>query len=97
MRIADLYWEPQHRRDPLVSPVFADVGGLPPLYIQVGDDEILLSDSERIAENIIAAGGEIRLEIWPEMWHVFQMFVGKMPESGRAIDNIGDFIRGCFA
>ena len=97
LMIADYYCEPQQRRDPLVSPVFADVGGLPPLYIQVGDDEILLSDSERIAENIIAAGGEIRLEIWPEMWHVFQMFVGKMPESGRAIDNIGDFIRGCFA
>ncbi len=96
-RIADYYCEPQQRRDPLVSPVFADVGGLPPLYIQVGDDEILLSDSERIAQKITAAGGEISLEIWPEMWHVFQMFVGKMPESGRAIDKIGDFVRACFA
>lgn len=96
-RIADYYCEPQQRRDPLVSPVFADVGGLPPLYIQVGDDEILLSDSERIAQKITAAGGEISLEIWPEMWHVFQMFVGKMPESGRAIDKIGDFVRTCFA
>ena len=97
LRIADLYCEPQQRRDPLVSPVFAHVGGLPPLYIQVGDDEILLSDSERIADNIIAAGGEIRLEIWPEMWHVFQMFVGKMPESGRAINKIGNYIRSCFS
>ena len=96
-RIADYYCEPQQRRDPLVSPVFADVGGLPPLYIQVGDDEILLSDAERIAQKITAAGGEITLEIWPEMWHVFQMFVGKMPESGRAIDKIGDFVRACFA
>ena len=95
--IADYYCEPQQRSDPLVSPIFADVGGLPPLYIQVGDDEILLSDSERFAEKIAAAGGEIDLEIWPEMWHVFQMFVGKMPESGRAIKNIGDFVRARFA
>ncbi len=95
--IADYYCEPQQRSDPLVSPIFADVGGLPPLYIQVGDDEILLSDSERFAEKIAAAGGEIDLEIWPEMWHVFQMFVGKMPESGRAIIKIGDFVRGRFA
>jgi len=95
--IADYYCEPQQRSDPLVSPVFADVGGLPPMYIQVGDDEILLSDSERFAEKIAAAGGEIDLEIWPEMWHVFQMFVGKMPESGRAIKKIGDFVRGRFA
>ena len=95
--IADYYCEPQQRRDPLVSPIFADVGGLPSLYIQVGDDEILLSDSERFAQKIAAAGGEIDLEIWPEMWHVFQMFVGKMPESGRAINKIGNFIRGLFA
>jgi acetyl esterase/lipase len=95
--IADYYCEPQQRSDPLVSPVFADVGGLPPMYIQVGDDEILLSDSERFAEKIAAAGGEIDLEIWPEMWHVFQMFVGKMPESGRAIKKIGDFVRSRFA
>ena len=66
------------------------------MYIQVGDDEILLSDSERFAEKIAAAGGEIDLEIWPEMWHVFQMFVGKMPESGRAIKKIGDFVRDRF-
>jgi acetyl esterase/lipase len=97
LRIADLYCEPQQRSDPLVSPVFANVGGLPPFYIQVGDDEILLSDSERIAEKISAAGGEAELEIWPEMWHVFQMFVGKMPESGRAINKIGDYIRNCFS
>jgi acetyl esterase/lipase len=95
--IADYYCELQQRNDPLVSPIFADVGGLPPMYIQVGDDEILLSDSERFAEKIAAAGGKIDLEIWPEMWHVFQMFVGKMPESGRAIKKIGDFVRDCFA
>ncbi len=95
--IADYYCAADQRREPLVSPVFADVGGLPPLYIQVGDDEILLSDSERIAQKIEVAGGEVELEVWPEMWHVFQMFIGKMPESGRAIRKIGDYVRGRFA
>ena len=95
--IADYYCAAEQRREPLVSPVFADVGGLPPLYIQVGDDEIVLSDSERIAQKIEVAGGEVELEVWPEMWHVFQMFIGKMPESGRAIRKIGDYVRGRFA
>jgi acetyl esterase/lipase len=79
--------------NPLISPVFADVSGLPPMFIQVGDDEILLSDSTRIAAKIKEAGGDVELEIWPEMWHVFQLFIGKMPESRRAIRKIGKYIR----
>lgn len=78
---------------PLISPVFANVAGLPPTYIQVGDDEILLSDSTRFADKMNEAGREIELEIWPEMWHVFQIFVGKMPEARRAINRIGDYLK----
>lgn len=91
-RVADYYCEPHQRRFPHVSPVFADVEGLPPMFIQVGDDEILLSDSERIADACIAAGIAVDLEIWPEMWHVFQMFVGKMPEARHAVNKIGQYI-----
>ena len=91
--VANQYCEPHQRRFPLVSPVFADVEGLSPLLIQVGDDEILLSDSERIADECIAAGIDVELEVWPEMWHVFQMFVGKMPESRRAIKRMGAYIQ----
>lgn len=94
--IADHYCEPHQRRFPLVSPVFADVEGLPPMLIQVGDDEILLSDSERLADECVAAGIDVQLEIWPEMFHVFQMFVGKMPESRRAIARIGEYIQSRF-
>ncbi len=79
--------------NPLVSPVFANVAGLPPMLIHVGDDEILLSDSTRFADKLQEAGVDVELEIWPEMWHVFQLFVGKMPESRRAIVKIGDYIR----
>jgi len=63
------------------------------LYIQVGNDEILLSDSTRLADNIRASGGKVDIEIWEDMWHVFQAFVGKMPESRRAIGNMGSYIR----
>ncbi len=84
-------------RNPLVSPVFADVAALPPMLIQVGDDEILLSDSTRFAEKLKAAGRDVELEIWPEMWHVFQLFIGKMPESRRAIKRIGQYLRGRLA
>lgn len=94
--IADYYCTPDQQREPLVSPVFADVAGLPPIYIQVGDDEILLSDSERFAANLRAAGCEVKLEVWPEMWHVFQLFVDKMPESRQAIDKLGAHIQGVF-
>ena len=90
---ADHYCEPHQRRFPLVSPVFADVEGLPPMFIQVGDDEILLSDSERFTDACIAAGIAVELEIWPEMWHMFQMFVGKMPEARHAVNKIGQYIR----
>ena len=81
-------------RNPLVSPVFANVAGLPPMLIQVGDDEILLSDSTRLAASLEEAGVDVELEVWPEMWHVFQFFVGKMPESRQAIIKIAEYIRG---
>ncbi len=84
-------------RDPLVSPVLADATGLPPTLIQVGDHEILLSDSTVLADNIRAAGGRVDLHIWPDMWHVFQYFVGQMPESKKAIDDIGRFLRSEFS
>ena len=81
-------------RNPLVSPVFAHVAGLPPVYIQVGDDEVLLSDSTRFADKLEAANLPVEIEIFPEMWHVFQLFVGKMPEARAAIDKIGAWLGG---
>jgi len=94
--IVDHYCEPHQRRFPQVSPVFADIEGLPPMFIQVGDDEILLSDSERLADQCVAAGIGVELQVWPEMWHVFQIFVGKMPEARRAIKQMGTYIQSRF-
>ena len=80
-------------RNPLVSPVYADVSRLPPVYIQVGSEELLLSDSTRIAESIEAAGGDAEIEIWPGMWHVFQLFVHLVPEAKRANAKYSAWIR----
>lgn len=78
---------------PLISPLYGDLSGLPPLLIQVGDHEILLSDSTRLAERVTQAGGKATLQVWPEMWHVFQYFIGQMPESAKAIADIGGFLK----
>ncbi len=91
--VRDNYCLPDQVRNPAVSPVFADVSGLPHTLVQVGYDEILLSDSTRFADNMRAAGCSVELEVWPDLWHVFQLFVGKMPESRRAIERIAEFVR----
>lgn len=90
------YCSADELENPLVSPVFANVDGFPPVLIQVGDDEILLSDSTRFADKLKAAGSKVELEIWPEMWHVFQLFVGKMPEARLAINKIGAYLRAVY-
>jgi acetyl esterase/lipase len=78
---------------PLVSPLYGDLSGLPPMLIQVGDAEVLLDDSTRFAERVKAAGVDVTLEVWDEMIHVFQFFAAMLPEGQEAIDKIGQFIR----
>jgi monoterpene epsilon-lactone hydrolase len=78
---------------PLISPVFADLHQLPPLFIQVGEHEILRSDSQRLAQNAHQAGVDATLEVWQGMWHLWHLSAGYMPESQRAIDKIGTFIK----
>jgi len=78
---------------PLISPLFADLHGLPPVLIHVGSDEILLDDSTRVHEKLRTAGVESRLKVWEGMWHVFQVFAPYVPEAQRSIDIIGEFVR----
>jgi monoterpene epsilon-lactone hydrolase len=76
--------------DPLVSPLYADLTGLPPLLIQVGDSETVLDDSVMFADKARAAGIDVSLEVWDGMIHVFQMF--ELPEARRAIASIAGFL-----
>lgn len=75
---------------PLLSPYYADATGLPPLLIQVGSEEVLLDDARGYARIARASGGDVTLEVWDEMFHVFQL-IPFLPESKRALENIAAF------
>jgi epsilon-lactone hydrolase len=79
--------------EPLISPLFAELLGLPPMLLQVGEHEVLRSDSERFAQSARQAGVQVTLEVWPGMWHVWHGWAGVVPESTRAIERIGAFIQ----
>jgi acetyl esterase/lipase len=66
--------------------------GLPPLMIQVGESEILFDDAVRLARNAGSAGVETRLEVWPEMFHVWQAFAPALSEGCEALAAVADFI-----
>jgi len=83
--------DPSH---PLISPINADLSGLPPMLVQVGTSEVLLSDSTRLAERAKAAGVEVTLEKWEEMIHVWHFFAFMLPEGQQAIERIGEYVRG---
>jgi acetyl esterase/lipase len=77
---------------PLASPLYADLRGLPPLLLQVGDAEVLLDDSVRFAERAQSAGVDVKLEIFPLLFHVFQAFAGTLPEGRAAIAAVASFL-----
>jgi acetyl esterase/lipase len=80
---------------PILSPLRADLSGLPPLFVQAGDCEIFLSDSVRLAQNAATAGVDVVLEVWENLWHVFQSFGTVIPHARRAIRHTGDFVNRC--
>ncbi|HEX2673170.1 MAG TPA: alpha/beta hydrolase fold domain-containing protein [Polyangiaceae bacterium] len=79
-------------RDPLASPLYAELAGLPPIRIHVGDDEVLLDDSLRFVERALAAGVDVRLDIWEGMLHVFPISVGRLRAAAQALDAVGAFL-----
>jgi epsilon-lactone hydrolase len=85
--------EKGNRQDKLANPLYADLRGLPPVYIQVGGYEALLSDSQNLAEALRKADGEVKLDVFPEMQHVFQFLAGVAPEADDAIRKIAAWVR----
>lgn len=81
------------RKDPRVSPLYADLEGLPPTLVQVGSAEGLLSDSTRFAAAAGAANAPVTLEIWPHMIHAWMMWNARLADGRRALQNAGAFIR----
>jgi epsilon-lactone hydrolase len=79
--------------DPHISPIFGDLSGLPPLLIQAGSHEILLSDALRLAGRAALSDVPVILEVTPGVPHVFQGFAGLLDEAGAALDRASDFLK----
>ncbi|MEQ9109615.1 MAG: alpha/beta hydrolase [Rhodospirillaceae bacterium] len=93
LRAAKDYLDGQDPRDTMISPIYADLRGLPPLLIQVGSREVLLDDSRKLAVRARADDVTVTLEEWPGMFHVWHMMADWVTDGRRAIGGIGTFVR----
>lgn len=89
-RMITAYASGQDVRNPFISPLFGDFSGFPPTYIQVGENEILLSDSKRLHKAMVEANVSVKIDRFPGMWHVFQMSPFKT--ANEAMDKNAEFI-----
>jgi acetyl esterase/lipase len=89
---AQLYLGGVDPRTPLASPLYADLENLPSVLIQVGSDELILSDATQFAEKAQTAGVEVTLEVWEGMQHEWHFAAQYMPEARQAIERIGGFV-----
>ena len=89
-RMVKAYAEGQNLEEAFISPLFGNFEGFPPTYIQVGENEILLSDSLRLHQAFIDANVSVKIDVWPGMWHVFQM--SPMKTAWSAMDKNAEFI-----
>ena len=97
LEMAALYLNGADPKSPLAAPIFADLAGIAPLFIQVGSVETLLDDAVRLAARAGAAEVPVTLEIWPEMVHVWHLFHPELAAGRRAIAAGGAFLRGAFS
>jgi len=87
------YTKQENLKDSLISPIFANYDDFPPLLIQVGSEEILLTDAVEVTEKAKAASVDVNLTVWDGMWHVWHIASDLLLESRAAFDEIGRFIR----
>ena len=92
--LAQLYCGNTDPKNPLVSPLFADLHGLPPVYIQAAELDLIVSDSIRFASAAAKQGVDVRLDVFPEMHHSFQFFAGVIPEADSAIQRVASWLSG---
>ena len=80
-------------KDPLANPLYADLRGLPPMYIQVGGDETLLDDSRKLADTARRAGIDVQIDVEPGMQHVYHFLAGNAPEADKAVQKLARWVR----
>lgn len=93
MRQLDAYRGATDPRTPLLSPLYADLQGLPPLLIQIGEAEMLRGGAEMFAARAGEAGVQVTLHLWPGMWHFWHLFLPWLPEARQAMAEIRDFVQ----
>ena len=92
LKAAKMYAGKHPLDHPYISPIHADFRGFPPVFIQTGAKDLLLHDSERLHQKLIKADVNSDLDIWKNMWHVFQLF-SMVPHADRALKKAGDFVK----
>ena len=91
--VMEHYVQNHDLNDPYLSPLTADLSGLPSILIQAGEDEILLDDSKRFSQLALAADVDVHLDIWSGMWHDWHVSVPELKEANQAIEQIAKYIR----
>jgi len=91
--LAQAYLGGADPNDPMASPLFGNLRGLPPVRVHVGDEEILLEDSRRYVARAVEAGVDAELDVWLGMPHGFAGFVGSLSAADRALNAVGAFLR----
>jgi acetyl esterase/lipase len=91
-QFASWYLPDTDLRQPLASPLFGDLAGLPPILLQVGTAELLLNDALEFAAQAELGGIHLTLEVWSEMVHVWHLFAPRVPESAAAVARIGEYL-----
>lgn len=92
--IAKGYLGANDAASPLISPLFGDLEGLPPMFIHGADYDVFLSDAERLADRAKNAGVQVEMKVWEHMWHIFHMQAAVVPESRQAMNELCGFCRG---
>lgn len=90
---AEKYVGNNNPKNPYISPLYAELKGLPPILIQTGTADLIVDDALRFVENAKKSGLDITLDLWQDMFHVFQIFGWYFPESKTALKKIGNFIK----
>jgi acetyl esterase/lipase len=91
--LARIYLGETPAENPLASPLYGDLRGLPPLFIQASDSEVLLDDSARLAEKAEKAGVSVSFRTWHKLPHVWQFFAPFLPEARAALDDAAEFVK----
>jgi epsilon-lactone hydrolase len=92
-KVRELYLQGKNPSNPLISPIYGDLEGLPPILIQVGSRELLLCDVNRFRDLAVQKKVKVNLEVWKDMFHSWQLFYSHLPESDGSMMSIGEFVK----